>query len=389
MAQRAILHVDMDAFYASVEQRDAPELQGKPVIVGGTGRRGVVAAASYEVRRYGVHSAMPVARARRLCPEAIVVRPRMSIYVAESKRIFEIFEHYTPQIEPLSLDEAFLDVSASLRLHGDAVNIGRRIKQEIRAETRLTASVGIAPNKFLAKLASDQDKPDGLCVVEADRVQAFLDPLPVRRIWGIGPKAGERLARLGITTIANLRSADSDRLKAALGGYAARLQALARGEDDRPVEVHRAEKSVSNEVTFEADLTDRRACETRLLALAASVGARLRRKDLRGKTVSVKIRTTDFRTYTRQRTLEHAIRDDRTLGATAKALFREWWDERGPAPIRLLGVGTGGLVTGAGHDLFAAPGEGRLDQVADRVRARFGGAALKPAALVRRDDDDR
>ncbi len=388
MTERVIIHVDMDAFYASVEQRDRPELRGKPVIVGGTGRRGVVAAASYEVRRFGVRSAMPVSQARRRCPDLIAVAPRMHHYAAESKRIFEILRRFSPQIEPLSLDEAFLDVTASLRLHGGGRAIGARIKHEIRAETGLTASVGVAPNKFLAKLASDQDKPDGLFIVDSARVRQFLDPLPVRRIWGIGPKAAARLKQIGIAKIGELRAAHPDRIRALLGSHGPRLQELARGEDQREVVVERPEKSISHEVTFDQDLTDSRACENRLLALSGQVGARLRRGRLRGKTVSIKVRTGEFRTHTRQRTLSAGVDDDRTIARTARALFTHWWRERGPASIRLLGVGVAGLSAASREEeLFGQATDGRLDRLKDQVRARFGGAAIRPASLVGDDED--
>ena len=390
---RHILHVDMDAFYASIEQRDDPALRGLPVLVGGTGDRGVVAAASYEARRYGIHSAMPTRRARQLCPDAVFVRPRMAVYQAESARVFDVFSRYTPLIEALSLDEAFLDVTASERLLGSAPDIGQRIKAQIRDETGLVASVGVAPNKFLAKLASDHDKPDGFFIVQPERVRDFLDPLPIERMWGIGRKAAPVFRGAGITTIGQLRVFPADRLAGLVGRQRAdHLRRLAAGVDDRPVVPDRAEKSVSNEVTLDQDLTTVEACRRVLLDLSAEVGRRLRAKALRGQTVVVKIRTREFRTYTRNRTLDHGTDADRVLFEGATALFDRWWRELGPAPIRLLGVGVTQLQPADQVDLFGGEGQ-RLDQLRDRIHDRFGASALRPATLVPRpaagtDEDD-
>src|SRR3954468_5187626 len=252
--RRAVLHVDMDAFYASVEQRDNPETAGKPLIVGGTNGRGVVAAASYEVRKYGVHSAMPMSTALRLCPHAICVRPRMDRYKEVSSQVFAIFHEVTPLVQGLSLDEAFLDVTESAALFGDAVAIARRIKQRVLETTRLTASVGVAPNKLVAKIASDLDKPDGLTVVEPERIHAVLDPLPVRRLPGLGRKTGAKVETRGIQTFAQLRAAPDSVLWPLFGRYVQRIRDRAAGIDDRPVEPDREEKSISAEDTFERDV---------------------------------------------------------------------------------------------------------------------------------------
>ncbi|MDJ0656260.1 MAG: DNA polymerase IV [Xanthomonadales bacterium] len=388
-SERAIIHVDMDAFYASVEQRDNPELRGKPVIVGGAGRRGVVAAASYEVREFGVHSAMPIVRARRLCPQAIIVPPRGGHYTAVSRQVFEIFNRFTPVVEPLSLDEAFLDVTGSRKLLGEARDIGAEIRRLIREELRLPASVGIAPNKFLAKLASDEAKPDGLLVVEANAVQSFLDPLPVRRMWGVGPKAGSRLAALGVHTIGDLRRTPADRLTAVLGSQGQHFLRLAQGGDFREVESARADKSVSHETTFDVDLNALRDCQTQLLRLGDDVGKRLRRKGIKGKTVFIKVRTTQFKTFNRQRSLGQPSASDQAIVEVAWDLMAAWWAEHGPADIRLLGVGVKGLVVEQEEELLEQSRGDRLDQLKDQVADRFSGAGLKPASLVRKKDRER
>jgi DNA polymerase-4 len=379
----------MDAFYASIEQRDDPELRGKPVIVGGSGPRGVVAAASYEARGFGVHSAMPGVRAKALCPDGVFVRPRMKQYQSVSADIFEIFRSFTPLVEGLSLDEAFLDVTACRRLHGTAPEIGHKIRATIKRETRLVASVGVAPNKFLAKLASDYRKPDGLWQIHSGHIQEFLDPLPVRRIWGIGKRAGGKLEKLGINTIADLRSASPSRLAPVLGGQLEHFLALARGEDEREVVPFREDKSISHEETLAEDLTDLRECQRLLLELSSLVGPRLRKKALRALTVTVKIRTRAFKTYTRSHTVGSAIDDDRSLYQQARQLLDQWWSELGPAEIRLLGVGVSNFSGDQQQSLFDGPSQpSRIDQVSDRVRSKYGSASIKPAALVKPDQSD-
>jgi DNA polymerase-4 len=299
-----ILHVDMDAFYASVEERDDPSLVGKPVIVGGTPEgRGVVAAANYEARKFGVHSAMASARAHRLCPHAIVIRPRIDYYAQVSSQIREIFEQFTPQIEPLSLDEAFLDATGSESLFGPSAEIGMQVKKRIRVELQLVASVGVAPNKFLAKIASDVRKPDGFVIVEPDEVQAFLDPLPVGRIWGVGKVTGQVFDNLGIKTIGQLRSLSLESLNELFGASGEHYWRLARGIDNRPVVPDREARSISHETTFADDITEMDVLRAWLVDLVEQVARWLRHHDLRGRTVDIKVRFADFTTISRSLTL--------------------------------------------------------------------------------------
>ena len=384
-AERWILHVDMDAFYASVEQRDDPSLRGRPVIVGGTGNRGVVAAASYEVRRYGVHSAMPMREALRRCPDAVCVSPRISHYAAESARIFEVFREYTPLVQGLSLDEAFLDVSASLTAFGPAAEIAGEIKKRIRERTGLTASVGAAPNKLVAKIASDLRKPDGLVIVRPGEVQALLDPLPVRKLFGLGEKTAPKVEALGIRTFRDLRLANPDRLRPVFGRYTERVIERAAGIDDRPVEPDLDEKQVSAEETFETDLRDPARLSSEIVRLADKACARLRRRGLAARCVTVKIRRADFTTYTRQRHVEPATQETRVVTAVALELLHEWITAQPRASVRLLGVGVSDLGDVPQMDLFTAPEATRnreLDAAVDRIREKFGSVALKPASAL-------
>ena len=385
-APRAILHADMDAFYASVEQLDDPALRGQPLIVGGAGARAVVAAASYEVRRYGVRSAMPMRRALALCPQAIVKPPRFDRYQAISRQVFEVFESFTPLVEGLSLDEAFLDVTASQALHGDALAIARQIKARVRASTGLTVSVGVAANKLLAKIASDLDKPDGLTVITPERVHAVLDPLNVKRLPGLGHKKGDELLAAGIATLGELRHANDARLWPLFGRDTARMRDRASGIDDRPVVPDRDERSVSAEETFEGDVADAVALHASLLKLADRTAARLRAKSLVAGSIHVKIREHDFRTHTRQRRLVPPAQDSRAIGQAARELLDGWRREHPGARLRLLGVGTAELSTPDQPDLFAAaapPADGRLDATLDAIRDRFGTAAVKRAGSLR------
>lgn len=374
---RTILHIDMDAFFASVEIRDRPELARQPVIVGGRAEaRGVVAAANYVARRYGVHSAMPTATALRLCPQAVLLPPRHDHYAEVSQQIRAIFERYTPQVEPLSLDEAFLDVSASEQLFGTGEAIGRRIKQEVRAELGLVASVGVAPSKFVAKIASDVDKPDGFVVVTSERVQAFLDPLPVGRLWGVGKVGAKVFERLGITTISQLRGYSPRLLQQHFGNFAEPLWQLAHGRDERPVVSEREAKSISQETTFPRDIADRAVLRTWLLDLTGQVAWRLRRHGLRARTVQLKVRLADFSTLTRAHTLPEPTDITAELWRVAQGLFEQRLPRPLP-PLRLLGVGVSGFDGAAGGqgDLFAAAGrerQHRLDAVMDQVTARYG-----------------
>jgi len=388
-----LLHIDMDAFYASVEERDNPALVGKPVIVGGSAEgRGVVAAANYEVRKYGVHSAMPAARARRLCPHAIFIRPRMDHYAAVSRQIRAIFEDFTPLVEPLSLDEAFLDVSGSVGLFGPAAEIGRQIKRRIRDELRLIASVGVAPNKFVAKIASDVGKPDGFVVVKPDEVQAFLDPLPVGRLWGVGKVTGQTFERLRIRTIGQLRQLPRAQMTELFGSAGDHYWRLAHGQDDRTVVPDREAKSISNETTFATDIADPELLQSWLIALGEQVAWRLRQQGLCARTVQLKVRFADFRTITRSQTLPQATDVTAELLAAGLALLRSRLPE-GHLPVRLLGFGVDGLETRipSQRPLFADPElerQQQLDRVADAITAKFGRGALHRASRPERSARD-
>lgn len=388
IGERAILHVDMDAFYASVEQHDRPELRGLPLIVGGTSGRGVVAAASYEVRRFGVRSAMPIRRALELCPQAVCVRPRMARYAEVSAQVFAVFHGYTPLVQGLSLDEAYLDVTGSRLLKGDAVAIARDIKRRILEVTGLTASVGVAPNKLVAKIASDLQKPDGLTVVTVDRIHAVLDPLPVRRLPGLGRKKGEEVAAAGITTLGALRRADERALRPLFGGHWTEWRERAAGIDDREVIPEHDEKSVGNERTFDADLADPADMRAELSALADKVAARLRAKDLQASCIAIKVRRHDFRTFTRQVTLGTPTSETRVIAEQALALLETWLTGARRARVRLLGVSTSGFAVEAQPDLFADAARaqnGRLDAALDAIRGRYGSAAVSRASGLRRD----
>ncbi len=383
---RAILHVDMDAFYASVEERDRPELRGKPLIVGGTGGRGVVAAASYAVRRFGVRSAMPMREALRRCPDAICVRPRMTRYQEVSDQVFAIFREFTPLVQGLSLDEAFLDVTASRRLKGDAGAIGAEIRRRIRAATGLSASVGIAPNKLLAKIGSDLAKPDGMFRIGPENLHEVLDPLPIERLFGVGQKSLPGVQAAGIRTIGDASRASEQTLWRAFGKHGRAMRALACGIDDRPVVADRDEKSISAEETFARDIRDEGEIDRHLTALADRASARLRAHGLAAGRVSVKIRRADFKTYTRQCVLGRPTQDTAVVSGTARRLLAAWRAAQPDAALRLLGVGTGDLCTLRQADLFsAAPAKDtRLDAVVDGIRGRFGTAVLTRASLLPR-----
>jgi DNA polymerase IV len=382
---RTILHVDMDAFYASVEQRDNPELRGKPVVVGGGSNRGVVAAASYEVRKFGVRSAMPMREALRRCPDLIRVTPRMSHYQQVSHEIFGVFRTFTPLVEGLSLDEAFLDVTASVSLHGDGIEIARKVKQLVRDRTELTASVGVAVNKLVAKIASDLDKPDGLVAVSPADCRATLDPLPVSVIPGIGRRTLARLQTVGIHTIRDLRLAADRDIEPIFGRYTRRTRDRAAGIDDRPVVASREEKSISAEQTYDTDLGDRSRMERELLRLADTTARRLRESGLQAGTVQVKIRQSDFHTFTRQRSLRPPVCSTDQVFHVACELLRAWLDANPGARVRLLGVGGAMLSPADQPDLFADSDEARpaaVDQAVDDVRNRFGITSLKRARTL-------
>jgi DNA polymerase-4 len=381
---RQILHIDMDAFFASVEEKDDPRLVGKPVLVGGKARRGVVAAASYAARAFGCRSAMPMAEALRLCPHAIVVPPRRERYVEVSDQVFDIFHRYTPLVEGLSIDEAFLDVTESRSLFGDGPTIARRIKDEVKSETGLTASAGVAPCKFAAKIASDLEKPDGLTVV-GDDVAAFLAPLPVERMWGIGPKTSPTLRKLGYATLGDLARADPKALERVLGSWGVEVGKLARGVDARAVVPDRDAKSIGAECTYDEDLTTRESIARALLAHASRVAERLTAEKLEAGAVVVKLKYADFTLLTRRTTLPEPASDTRTLHDACIALL-----ERFPlagARVRLTGV--------AAHDLReAGTSQASLfpDRAAERRRSvesvllsakgRFGGHPITFASLL-------
>ena len=380
---RAILHVDMDAFYASVEERDRPELKGKPLIVGGTSGRGVVAAANYVVRRFGVRSAMPMGEALRRCPAAICVAPRMGRYKEVSEQVFAIFHEFTPLVEGLSLDEAFLDVTASLRLLGSAESMGTEIRRRIVGRTGLTASVGVAPNKLLAKIASDLNKPDGMCRIDADNMHHILDALPIERLFGIGPKTVPAAHAAGIRSFGDLRRAGDEVLWRAFGKQGRSLRERASGLDDRPVEPNREEKSISAEETYATDIRGAPQLIAQLVHLADRATSRLRAHQLVAGTVIVKIRRTDFTTYSRQRSLGSLTQDTAVVSAAAKTLLEEWLASQPGAAVRLLGVGVSDLQSVQQWELFAgSPTSSRLDRAIDGIRGRFGEKLLTRASLL-------
>lgn len=371
--ERSIIHVDMDAFYASVEQHDHPQYRNQPLIVGGTGGRGVVAAASYEVRKFGVFSAMPMTRARRLCPNAVVLPVRMSRYREVSAEVFKIFREVTPEVEGLSLDEAFLDVTASLALLGSIETIGATLRAEILSRTGLHASVGMAHNKYLAKLASDAGKPKGFVHVPRDGVRLFLDPMPVKRIWGIGKQTLPKIQKLGILTIGQLRKADPTVLGQALGKRTGHFQALARGEDEREVVALRPDKSLSREVTFDQDISKPRELLAELQRQAESVTGRLRSEGLVARTIQIKVRDYRFRTATRSRSLAAPTASTEVVFKQARALLQTWLQQHLNTPVRLLGIGLTGLEEpderGIEYDTAA---QKALDKTLDEIKRRYG-----------------
>ncbi|MEU4481455.1 DNA polymerase IV [Micromonospora sp. NPDC023966] len=387
-----ILHVDMDAFFASVEVRRRPELRGRPVVVGGIGPRGVVSSASYEARRYGVRSAMPTARARALCPQAVYLPPDFTAYSAASRAVMRIFRDVTPLVEPLSLDEAFLDVAGARRLFGAPTEIARLIRRRVAEEQELTCSVGVAPSKFVAKLGSTRAKPDGLLVVPAARVLEFLHPLPVAALWGVGERSAEALRRLGLNTVGDLAEASPGLLRRAVGeASAGHLHELAWGRDPRGVSPEHVEKSIGAEVTFDTDVTDPVEIRRALLALAEKAGARLRAAGQVGRTVSLKVRLADFRTVSRSRTLGVPTDTAREMFDTAWAL----WTALAPGePVRLVGVRMEGLAAAEETPqqlTLGAPERGwrEAEAAADAAAARFGRSVIGPASLLGKRDPRR
>ncbi|HEU4913756.1 MAG TPA: DNA polymerase IV [Actinomycetes bacterium] len=387
-----VLHVDMDAFYASVELLTRPELRGTPVIVGG-GSRGVVLSATYEARRYGVHSAMPMTRARRLCPQATVVPASHGRYSEVSAGVMEIFRSITPMVEPLSLDEAFLDVSGAVRRLGRPAEIGQLIRDRVADEQGITCSVGVASTKFVAKLASTRSKPDGLLVVPAAEVVAFLHPLPVGALWGVGEKTETELTRLGLRTVGDIAHTPRSTLVRALGGATgSHLHALSWGRDERSVVPHEPDKSIGAEETFARDVDDPQVVLRELLRLCERTAARLRSAGLAGRTVSLKVRFADFTTITRSRTLREATDVAAVLYSTARGLFEALGLDR--ARLRLVGVRVEQLVESDTAPRQLELGErthGRreAEQAADRAALRFGSGVVRPGSLVGEDRDPK
>ena len=387
MTGRTILHVDMDAFYAAIEQRDRPELRGRPVIVGadpkGGRGRGVVSTASYEARRFGIGSAMPISRAYRACPHGVFLPVDMEKYVRVSGEIMELMREVTDLVEPISIDEAFLDVTGRRRALGDGAAIASHLKASIQRATRLTASVGVAASKLVAKIASDMRKPDGLVVVPPGDEAEFLAPLPVRRLWGVGPKMEERLVKAGVHTIGALAALPAERLQRRLGTHGLDLQQLARGHDDRPVLAHAAGvKSVGHEHTYDTDTGDPERLRRTLLELCDSVARRLRRQQLKGRTVTLKYRDETFRTLSRARTVEPALDSGEALFRVVWQLFQE---VHGPLKVRLIGVSASHFEKSPQLDLFA-PQPSAADRLRDTVAERFGPGTLVRASLLGRSE---
>ncbi len=384
-----ILHIDMDAFYASVEQRDDPSLLGKPVVVGGSAEgRGVVAASSYEARKFGIYSAMSAYRAKQLCPHAIFIRPRIDHYAAVSQQLRQIFEEFTPLIEPLSLDEAFLDVTGSESLLGPATKIGKQIKTLIQERLQLTASVGVAPNKFVAKIASDLEKPNAFVVVFPEQVQAFLDPLPVGRIWGVGKVTAQVFKRFAISTIGQLRQLSRESLFELFGASGEHYWKLSRGMDNRSVVPDREAKSISNETTFAEDICDVDALKAWLVTLVEQVSRRLRNHDRTGRTVELKIRFSDFKSVTRSLTLGSPTNITNELLEAGLELLCHRLPRNHP-PVRLIGFGVNnleqtGIMQMQLFDESDRVQQRSLDKVSDEIAKKFGKNALHRATGIRR-----
>ena len=375
--RRWIMHVDMDAFFASVEQRDDPALQGKPVIVGGKSRRSVVATASYEARAFGVHSAMPLSQAKRLCPHGCFVAPRFEAYREASDAIHQVMLHYADAYEPISLDEAFLDISGMGSQYPTLGSIGRAIKEEIRCAVHLTASVGIAPNKFLAKMASDMNKPDGLCIIPYGREQEVLAPLPVRRLWGVGSVTEKKLLAAGFRTIADIQEAAPEKLSALLGNQGPLLKALSLGIDERPIISSRQVKSIGDESTYEYDLTDRPTIDREIAIHSDIVAQRLRRHDLAARTISLKIRFASFKTIMRSLSLEEGTNLQETIDSACQTLLSRIPLTEG---IRLIGVTASNLGAPLSIPSLFSDAEDKRARAAkamDSIQEKYGKKALR------------
>ncbi len=384
---KAIIHLDMDSFYPSVEVLDNPQLKGKPVIVGGSKERGVVSSASYEARKFGIRSAQPMATAMRLCPDGIFLPVRMHRYREMSDRVFKIFRLFTPLVEPVSIDEAFLDVTASTRLFGQPDDIARKIKDMVQKETKLTVSAGVAPSKFVAKIASDIDKPDGLTVVAPDRVQAFLGPLPIEKMWGVGKRTRDRLHRLGIRTIGDFTRFPAEVLKRNFGKHGVRMRELALGIDERDVIPVSDAKSVGHEKTFSQDILERDSARKEILSLANKVAHRMRRDGVTGKTVTLKVKFSDFVQVTRSATLAGSTDNGLEIYSTACHLLEK--TDAGPRPVRLLGVSVSQLSHPGSEEQLSLFHKGeaslrrkKLNTALDSVSEKFGEGSIRPATLL-------
>jgi DNA polymerase IV len=392
--EKQIIHLDMDAFYPAVEVLDNPELKGKPVIVGGTRERGVVSSASYEARKFGVHSAQPIARALRLCPKGIFLPVRMGRYKEVSDKVFEIFFRFTPLVEPLSIDEAFLDVTGSTRLFGRPVDIAKKIKHLVRQEIGLTVSAGVAPTKFVAKIASDMDKPDGLTIVPHDRIRTFLDALPIEKMWGVGKATQEALIHLNIRTFKDLRQTPMQVLEQKLGKSGLKMHQLAMGLDERDVVPHHKAKSVGHELTFSHDILDRDEVKKELLSLANRVARRMRRHGLSGRTITLKVKYPDFVQVTRSMTLPKSTDDGPEIYATACLLAEK--TGVGKKPVRLLGISLSQLShTGSEGQLslfhrdMADKKRKDLHTALDALYDKFGEKSVRPGTLIHRDEGQK
>lgn len=395
MARSIIAHIDMDAFFASIEQLDNPALQGKCVVVGGASRRGVVAAASYVARQYGIHSAMPIFQARQRCPHLVIVPPRRKRYTQISRQIMAILETFSPRVEPISIDEAFVDMTGCERLYGTTRQMADALKEKIKQEVALTCSVGVAPVKFLAKIASDMDKPDGLTLIDVKHVPAFIDALSISKVPGVGSRAKKILADIGVHTLGQVNHLEPALLMTKLGKFGHRLTALAKGRDDTPVTPFRPAKSVSSESTLSMDTCDRTVLAGCLLAQSETVGRQLRRLQVRARTVTLKIKSSDFQQHTRSQTLDQPFHTSDVIYQAALSLLDQFALVR---PVRLVGVGASGLqstqrpVQGA---LFPDEDRARtgkwekVDRAMDAVANRFGGQTVQRGSLTRPDKQDQ
>ena len=384
---RSIIHLDMDAFYASVEQLDNPALKGKPVIVGGSSKRGVVSAASYEARRYKIHSAMPIAQAMKLCPHGFFLPVRMKRYKEISSQVFAIFQKYTPLVEPLSLDEAFLDVTGSGKLFGTAEDIAKRIRKEVYQETGLTISAGVAASKLVAKIASDINKPDGLTIVPVGKEAEFLAPLPIKRLWGVGKKTQETLSLLGVHTFGDIASLPEKLLEQKFGKHGISLRRKALGLDNRDVETEHETKSVGHEFTFDTDLVELETIRRELLELAVMVAKRLRRYQLQGKTITLKVKYHDFKQITRSSTIKQHSADSKRIYEEVIRLLQK--TDAGEKPLRLLGISVSGLQLESGtRQQFLFQGmrsngkRQEINKALDEIQEKYGSTAILPGRLL-------